>query len=90
VAQDLDVFTSRTLRAITLRALEATPDTAAASDLIRRLVDHRDSPELAAKIRRETMLELRGAVYRALRCEERAWRRRQADPRQMTFEFLCR
>ena len=87
VAQDLDVFASHTLRAITMRALESVADPKAALRLARRLVDPCDSPELAARIRRETMIELRTAVYRAVRCEERAWRRRRADARQLTFYF---
>jgi hypothetical protein len=87
VAQDLDVFTSRTLRAITLRALEAPADPAAALRLVRRLVDPSDSPELAARVRRETMLELRWAVYRAVRVAEGARHRRRACPQQLMFDW---
>lgn len=90
VADDLDVNPSRTLLAVTMRALNAIEDPQAALRLVRTLVDPADHPLLAARIWRESRLQLRGAIWRATVAQDRAWRRGGADPRQLTFPFLRR
>jgi hypothetical protein len=86
VATDLDAGGSPTLRAVTMRALEMTDDPGAALRLVGRLVDRRDNPELAALIWREVRTQVVGAVWRALRAEDQA-RRRRAGPQQMVFRW---